>query len=196
MLDKHLNITDEQLFARFNDGDENAFNELVDRYYKQIYRFLVRFTGQEHLAEDLIQEVFVKLYKFASTFDPSKRFRPWIYQVAANTARDYLRAAGRNGKQVSLPNTGEESELTLDQLVPGEAASPDEAMIEKETSAKVKETLMQMQDQLREILILAYYNQLSYKDIADSLEIPLGTVKSRLHKAVLTFGEIWKRHGS
>ena len=194
MLDKQLNITDEYLFARFIDGDENAFNELVDRYYRQIYRFLVRFTGSEHLAEDLIQEVFVKLYKSASTFDPSKRFRPWIYQIAANTARDVLRSASRNGKRVSFQNTGEDMEMTLDQLVPGVTASPDEAMIEKETSEKVKETLMQMQDQLREILVLAYYNQLPYKDIADSLGIPLGTVKSRLHKAVSTFGEIWKRN--
>lgn len=196
MLDKQLNITDEHLFARFIEGDENAFNELVERYYRQIYRFLVRFTGQEHLAEDLIQEVFVKLYKAATTFDSSKRFRPWIYQIAANTARDNLRSAGRNGKRVSFLNTGEEAETTLDQLVPGVAASPDEAIIERETSEKVKETLMQMQDQLREILILAYYNQLPYKDIADSLGIPLGTVKSRLHKAVSTFGEIWKRHES
>ena len=194
MLDKQLNITDEYLFARFIDGDENAFNELVDRYYRQIYRFLVRFTGREHLAEDVIQEVFVKLYKSASTFDPSKRFRPWIYQIAANTARDVLRSASRNGKRVSFQNTGEDMEMTLDQLVPGVTASPDEAMIEKETSEKVKETLMQMQDQLREILVLAYYNQLPYKDIADSLGIPLGTVKSRLHKAVSTFGEIWKRN--
>jgi RNA polymerase sigma-70 factor (ECF subfamily) len=196
MLDKELNITDEHLFARFIEGDENAFNELVERYYRQIYRFLVRFTGQEHLAEDLIQEVFVKLYKAAATFDSSKRFRPWIYQIAANTARDTLRSAGRNGKRVSFLNTGEEAETTLDQLVPGVTASPDEAIIERETSEKVKETLMQMQDQLREILILAYYNQLPYKDIADSLGIPLGTVKSRLHKAVSTFGEIWKRHES
>lgn len=196
MLDKQLNITDEHLFARFIEGDENAFNELVDRYYRQIYRFLVRFTGQEHLAEDLIQEVFIKLYKSAATFDPNKRFRPWIYQIAANTARDHLRSASRNGKRVSFKNTGEEAETTLDQLVPGVTASPDQAFIEKETSEKVKETLIQMQDQLREILILAYYNQLPYKDIADSLGIPLGTVKSRLHKAVSTFGEIWKRNES
>ena len=194
MVDKQLNITDEAVFARFIEGDENAFDELVDRYYRQIYRFLVRFTGSEHLAEDLIQEVFVKLYKSASTFDPGRRFRPWLYQIAANTARDMLRSASRNSRRISFQNSDDEAETTLDQLVPGVAGSPDEAMIERETSEKVKETLMQMQDQLREILILAYYNQLPYKDIADSLGIPLGTVKSRLHKAVSTFGEIWKRH--
>lgn len=193
--DHSLEVTDEQIFARYIEGDKTAFDELVERYYKQIYRFLVRFTGRPHLAEDLIQDVFVKVYRSASTFDSSKKFRPWLYSIAANRARDALRSAGRSEKQIFIQkNAGDDEQMSLEHLLPGSPSSPDMQMIAQETSEKVKAALQEMPDNLREILILAYYDQMPYKEIADSLGIPLGTVKSRLHKAVTTFGQIWKRY--
>jgi RNA polymerase sigma-70 factor (ECF subfamily) len=194
MVDNTLKITDEHLLAQFVSGDMDAFDELIHRYYNQIYRFLVRFTGQQHLAEDLIQDVFLKVYRAAETFDPDRKFRPWLYQIAANRARDALRSAGRSRAQLMIQTGESEKELTLDQLIPGDYVPPEQNMIEKETADKVKTALMKLPEQLREILILAYYDQLPYKDIAETLGIPLGTVKSRLHKAVATFGEVWKRH--
>jgi RNA polymerase sigma-70 factor (ECF subfamily) len=194
MIDKENNLTDEQVFARYIEGDKSAFDELVERYYKQIYRFLVRFTGRPHLAEDLTQDVFMKLYRSASTFDPSKKFRPWLYSIAANRARDALRSAGRSEKQIVIQSSGQEEQVSLEHLIPGSPSAPDTAMIALETVQKVQNALQEMPDGLREILILAYYDQMAYKEIADSLEIPLGTVKSRLHKAVITFGQIWKRY--
>ncbi len=194
MIDNENNLTDEQVFARYIEGESSAFDELVERYYKQIYRFLVRFTGRPHLAEDLIQDVFMKLYRSASTFDPSKKFRPWLYSIAANRARDALRSAGRSEKQIVIQSSGQEEHVSLEHLIPGSPSSPDTEMIARETTEKVQKALQEMPEGLREILILAYYDQMPYKDIADSLEIPLGTVKSRLHKAVATFGQIWKRY--
>jgi len=196
MIDNETNMTDEQLFARFVEGEGSAFDVLVHRYYKQIFRFLVRFTGHTHLAEDLIQDVFMKMYRSAGTFDPSKRFRPWLYSIAANRARDALRSAGRNGRQIFVRNSDEDHDVPLEHLTPGLPSPPDRQMIEQETTEKIKEALMEVPEPLREILILAYYDQLPYKEIAETLEIPLGTVKSRLHKAVATFGEVWKRYES
>jgi RNA polymerase sigma-70 factor (ECF subfamily) len=193
MVEQTVNISDEHLLTRFISGDNNAFDELINRYYKQIFRFLVRFTGKQHLAEDLIQDVFIKVYRSANTFDTTRRFRPWLYQIAANRARDAIRSAGRNEKQLTLVDS-EERELTLDYLASDDSPSPDRELISQETSEKVKDALMAIPEQLREILILAYYDKLPYKDISDALGIPLGTVKSRLHKAVATFGEVWKRY--
>ncbi len=193
MIEQTVNISDEHLLTRFISGDNNAFDELINRYYKQIFRFLVRFTGKQHLAEDLIQDVFIKVYRSANTFDTTRRFRPWLYQIAANRARDAIRSAGRSEKQLTLVDS-EERELTLDYLASDDSPSPDRELISQETSEKVRDALMAIPEQLREILILAYYDKLPYKDISDALGIPLGTVKSRLHKAVATFGEVWKRY--
>jgi RNA polymerase sigma-70 factor (ECF subfamily) len=193
MVEQTVNITDELLLTKFVSGDTNAFDELINRYYKPIFRFLVRFTGRQHLAEDLIQDVFIKVYKSADTFDPTRRFRPWLYQIAANRARDAIRSAGRSEKQLTLVDS-EDHELTLDHLATDDSPSPDCELIRRETTEKVKDALMAIPEQLREILILAYYDKLPYKDISDTLGIPLGTVKSRLHKAVATFGEVWKRY--
>jgi len=189
------NLSDEQLFAQFIAGEPDAFDELVNRYYKQVYRFLVRFTGRPHLAEDLIQDVFMKLSRSAETFDPTRKFRPWLYSIAANRARDALRSAGRAEKQIIVQKTAEgDSDVSLAHLLPETSVAPDEEIIARETTQKVKVALTVLPDQLREILILAYYDQLPYKEIADILGVPLGTVKSRLHKAVNTFGQVWKRH--
>jgi RNA polymerase sigma-70 factor, ECF subfamily len=194
MVDNKQNLTDEAIFARYIEGDKAAFEELVERYYKQIYRFLVRFTGRPHLAEDLIQDVFMKVYRSAHTFDPAKKFRPWLYSIAGNRARDALRSAGRSEKQIFFKNSGDEEPVSLENMVPGIPSAPDTQLIAQETTEKVKEALQEMPETLRAILILAYYDQMPYKDIADALEIPLGTVKSRLHKAVNTFGQIWKKY--
>jgi len=194
MVDSDQHLSDEQLFTRFIAGQNQAFDELVNRYYKQIFRFLVRFTGRPHVAEDLIQDIFVKVYRSAQTFDPTKKFRPWLYSIAANRARDALRSASRVGRQIVLQHDGEQENVSLESLLPGAPSPPDQDMIAQETTEKVKRALTEMPEPLREILVLAYYDQISYKEIADILEIPLGTVKSRLHKAVVTFGEIWKRY--
>ncbi len=194
MVENGDHLSDEQIFAQYIDGQTQAFDVLVDRYYKQIFRFLVRFTGRQHLAEDLIQDVFMKVSRSAQTFDQTKKFRPWLYSIAANRARDVLRSAGRSEKQIVLQKTDGDMEVSLAHLLPQTSVAPDQEVIARETTQKVQVALTDLPEQLREILILAYYDQLPYKEIADMLGIPLGTVKSRLHKAVTTFGQIWKRY--
>jgi RNA polymerase sigma-70 factor (ECF subfamily) len=196
MVENYDNLSDELVFAQFIEGRSTAFDELVNRYYKQIYRFLVRFTGRPHMAEDLIQDVFMKVSKSAETFDQTRKLRPWLYSIAANRARDALRSVGRADKQIVIHKTDGDMEVSLAHLLPVTSVAPDEEIIAKETTQKVQLALADLPEQLREILVLAYYDQLPYKDISDMLGIPLGTVKSRLHKAVITFGQIWKRYES
>jgi RNA polymerase sigma-70 factor, ECF subfamily len=194
MIDETINITDENLLAQFIKGDNKAFDEMIGRYYQQIYRFLVRFTSNEHLAQDLIQEVFMKVHRAAATFDTTRKFKPWLYQVAANKARDAMRSAKRSKTRLVINTGTSDSGFSLENLAPGQDVPPEQDMVEQETTNQVKEAMAKLPEQLREILILAYYDQLPYKDIAEVLGIPLGTVKSRLHKAVGAFGEVWKRY--
>jgi RNA polymerase sigma-70 factor (ECF subfamily) len=183
---------DEQLVTRFIAGDERAFDVIVQRYYRQIFGFLARFTGDRDLAEDLTQETFIKVHKSAKTFDPARSFKPWLFSVAANKARDALRSVKRSLKTVDIHANQSDRDTSLIDIIAGDHEPPDKRMIEQERAEKVKHALSEMAENLREVLVLAYYERLQYKEIADMLAIPLGTVKSRLHKAVLTFGEIWK----
>ena len=88
-------VSDEQLFASFRAGDEAAFARLVRRYEKELFNFLLRFVGQSSLAEDVFQEAFLQVHISAESFELHRRFRPWLYTIAANKARDLLRSRGR-----------------------------------------------------------------------------------------------------
>lgn len=194
MVGNIKNLSDEQLASLFKKGEPDAFDELVHRYYTHIYRFMVRFTGQEHLSEDLTQEIFIKLYRSIDLFDEAKRFKPWFFTLAANRARDELRSAKRSARKVVVDNSRHEEDMSLLNILPAGSATPEEQALEKETSEQVREAMMQLSDRLREILILAYYEKMQYSEIAQTLDIPLGTVKSRLHKAVSSFGKVWKEN--
>ncbi len=194
MVGNSENISDERLASLFKNGDSDAFDELVHRYYKHVYRFLVRFTGREHLSEDLTQEVFLKLYRSIALFDETKRFKPWLFTVAANRARDELRSMKRASQKVVVETTHNGEEMSLMDIMPAETETPERQAIEKERSGQVREAMMKLSDRSREILILAYYEKMQYSEIAEVLDIPLGTVKSRLHKAVSSFGKAWESY--
>lgn len=184
--------TDEQLFEQFIRGDETAFEGLVDRYHKQIYVFLVRFTGRPELADDLTQETFIKVHQAAASFDLDKKFRPWVFAIAANKARDMLRSIGRSLHPVSIEAGRTDEDRSLIDIIPSDQEVPEVGLMERERAESVKTAVMTLPENLREVLLLAYYEDMQYKEIAEALGIPLGTVKSRLHKAVNAFGRLWK----
>lgn len=181
-------ISDEQLLAQYQEGDKAAFSELMRRYEKELYNFLLRFLGQASLAEDVYQETFLQVHLSAETFNIERRFRPWLYTIAANKARDMLRSRARR-PTVQL-STGPNEEDTLGSLwdnLMREEETPVTIFDANQQQALVREVVGKLPDHLREIIVLAYFNQLSYKEMADTLKIPLGTVKSRLHSAVAAF---------
>ncbi len=193
MIDETKIKSDEELITRLKAGEKRAFDELVRRYYRHIYRFLARFTGRKDLAEDLTQEIFLKVYNSIGMFDESRKFKPWLFAVAANRARDALRSIQRAAKRINFEQIGIHDEnMSLLDVIASEAELPQSKLERQETADSVKRALGELPEQLREILILAYYEKMPYKEIAETLDIPLGTVKSRLHKAVVILGKIWK----
>jgi RNA polymerase sigma-70 factor (ECF subfamily) len=186
--------SDETLLNEHLSGDPNAFGRLMARYQRELFHFLVRFLGDRALAEDVFQEAFLQVYQSADQFDASRRFRPWLFTIAANKARDALRSQARRSSsplQANISSSDAESGEFID-LLQAEIPSPSEPMERAEVQTKVKELVMGMPDNLREILLLSYFHQFPYKQISEMLDIPLGTVKSRLHAAVAQFAEKWK----
>lgn len=188
-------LSDEQLLQSHKQGDQTAFEQLIQRYRAQLFHFLVRFTANRATAEDVFQEAFLQVHLSVDSFDPKRRFKPWLFTIAANKARDHMRKqARRPAAPLSAPVGGdseEESQSFVD-LLQADLPLPEERMAEKETAERITQTIYRMPEHLREILLLAYFEQFSYNDIAQILSIPLGTVKSRLHTAVGTFARQWK----
>ncbi len=186
--------TDEQLMAEHLNHRPDAFELLVRRHSAELYRFVYRFTNSSVAAEDVAQEAFAQAYLSADKFDPSRKFRPWLFTIAANKARDWLRKRSRRS-EVALDariDGGDESGRTYADLL---ADSPDDSLpeIELEEQRKVVRRIVDaMPEFLREVLILAYYHRMPYREIAEVLDVPVGTVKSRLHSAVGHFGTAYR----
>src|SRR4051794_30164639 len=186
--------TDEQLLDDYRHGDKNAFGLLVGRYQRELYHFLVRFLGNRAAAEDVFQESFLQVHQSAEQFDPQRRFRPWLFTIAANKARDLIRSQARrptNPLQASISGGDEDSGEFID-LMQATQELPSAAMESEELQKQVQNTVGSMPEHLREILLLSYFHQFPYKQIGEILGIPLGTVKSRLHAAVAHFADRWK----
>lgn len=187
--------TDEQLLAAFSEGDRAAFAELVERYRRELFHFLIRFTGNRASAEDVFQEAFLQVSQSVAQFDMSRRFRPWLFTIAANKARDMLRAQARRPAaplQARIDNGQGDGGEFID-LMQADVEVPDEPLQRRELQEAVQSTVMGMPEHLREIILLSYFHQFPYKQISDILQIPLGTVKSRLHAAVAHFADRWRR---
>src|SRR5688500_19849771 len=186
--------TDEQLLADYRGGDRASFALLVGRYQRELFHFLVRFLGDRAAAEDVFQETFLQIHQSAEQFDPQRRFRPWLFTIAANKARDLIRSQARrptNPLQASISAGDEDSGEFID-LFQAADELPSSEMETEELQEQVRSTVGGMPEHLREILLLSYFHQFPYKQIGEILGIPPGTVKSRLHAAVAHFADRWR----
>ena len=187
-------MTDSELLAQYRNGQEWAFRAIVDRYKDPLYAFLRRFVNQQDIVEDIFQEAFLQLYTSRDSFDAERPLRPWLFTIAANKAKDTLRRIQRQ-PTMSLGTMADAGDLSTDDIVnllTSYDVTPDEEVSRDETSRRVREIIAEMPENLRGILILAYFEQFSYKHISEILSIPIGTVKSRLHTSVGYFMKKWK----
>ena len=187
-------VSDGELLQQYMQGDEAAFREIVNRYRNSLYAFLKQFLNRTDLVEDVFQETFLQLFSSRKSFDPSRPLRPWLFTIAANKAKDALRKAQR-ASAIPIGTISDTQDMSFDEMVntlSSDTSVPYDEVERGETAAQVGEVIANMPENLREILILAYFNRFSYKQMADVLSIPIGTVKSRLHTAVARFAKDWK----
>lgn len=194
-VDKSLSAcSDEELFQRFRGGLADAFEVLVRRYERELYGYLRRYLSDASLAEDVFQNTFLQLYKKSGQYEQGRPVRPWLYTIATNQAIDALRRQNRH-QALSLDQNREETaegdlNSLLDTLTSREAG-PVEQVEAEERRDRVRASVERLPEFLRQVLLLAYYQGLKYREIADILEIPVGTVKSRLHAALVKLHEMW-----
>jgi RNA polymerase sigma-70 factor, ECF subfamily len=187
-------LSDEELLIRFRSGDTGTFAVLVRRYERELYGYLRRYLNDANLAEDVFQNTFLQLYLKSGQYEAGRPVRPWLYTIATRQAIDALRRQNRH-PTVSLEQTASDSgdgeaQNLLDTLA-GTGPAPFDQIAEGERRERVRCEVDRLPEFLRQVLILAYYQGLKYREIAEVLDIPVGTVKSRLHAALVKLHEAW-----
>ena len=173
-----MNHSDEQtLINKCKQGDEAAFQELVERYQVLVYNLVCRLTGEAAVAQDILQETLTTAYKKIPRFKPGN-FRAWLLRIAVNGSKDYLRSAAHR-RQVSLEYLVDGVNHQLQDT--GE--SPEEYSLRQEMSRVIQKALLQLPEEQRSALVLVDMQGLDYQEAANVLKVPAGTLKSRLSRA-------------
>ena len=188
--------SDEELLLAYRDGtDLTGLEVLVQRYQHELYSFLRRYLGDDALAEDAFQLTFLQVHKKAALFDSTRRFRPWLYGVATNQAIDLKRREKRR-RHRSLDVLGTNADLretTHANALPDHREDVIDPLIASEQSDQIRAALEELGEPGRSALELVYLQGMQYRDAAEVLNVPVGTVKSRVHTAVRKLADIWKR---
>lgn len=193
-------VADEQLLMDYRaSGDEQLLGELVRRYERELYSYLRRFLGDAALAEDAFQNTFMQVHTKCHMFDGKRRFRPWLYTIATNQAIDIQRRNKRHQlASLDRPQKSAHAEVgTLMNLLESEDMSPGERFDLRERMDWIRQAVAALPEQLASAVGLVYFRGMKYREAAEELAVPVGTVKSRLHSAVQQLGDAWEQsHGS
>ena len=176
-----FSYTDEELIARFQDGDEQAYVELVNRYRNRLMTFVYRFVNDMEKAEDIVQDTLMKLYTHRHYYRNIAKFSTWIYTIAGNFAKTELRRKKRH-KVTNLSQMGfDNREYQLPSVEPETGETAQGHFAEK----KIQMAIQELPLHFRTVVILRDIQELSYEEISKIVEVPLGTVKSRINRARL-----------
>ncbi|KPK65647.1 MAG: hypothetical protein AMK73_02330 [Planctomycetes bacterium SM23_32] len=169
---------DAGLVARARDGDVEAFGRLVERHQDHIYNAVYHLVGSEQDAEDIAQDVFMRAYSHLNGFQGRARFSTWLYGIMLNAVRSHWRRAGPR-RTVSLEGAGDETRADP----PATGDGPVRRAVRREHVDAVRGAIAELEEEWREIIVLRDIRGLSYEELAETLDLPAGTVKSRLHRA-------------
>jgi len=189
-------LSDEELLLAYREkGDADLFSELVHRYERELYSYLRRYLGDAEMAEDAFQATFLQVHLKCGQYEAGRAVRPWLYTIATNQAIDAQRRSRRH-RMVSLdrsgPKEGEDVGKLLD-LLTSKEPTPTTQLSAAERSGWLHQTVDQLPPALRDVIHLVYFQELKYREAAEALGIPVGTVKSRMHAAVAKLQEVWNQ---
>ncbi len=185
---------DSAVVTAFLAGEERAFQELVERYQTRLLNFIFRTIGDRDRAEDLVQEVFIRVYRHLHRFDRSKKFSTWVYTIASNLAKNELRNRSRSPMVLfqTLRGTHEDDDRPLE--FEDTTARPDDMYRKRHLRELVEETVAKLPEHHRQVFVLRELEGKSYEEIAEITDCNLGTVKSRLNRARTAFAAIIEPH--
>lgn len=177
-IDDYIIASDQDLIELVLDGDSVAFEHLFNRYRDAIYQlYMQRTAGNDDDANDLLQETFVKVFLNIHRYNPEYTFGQWVYTIARNTFVDYIR---KRRDDLSIDNlSGESTSMSATSVSP----TPEESIINSQQRAGLDHLLAQMTPRYRTLIELRFYKEYSYEEIAKELQVPIGTVKTQIHRA-------------
>jgi RNA polymerase sigma-70 factor (ECF subfamily) len=179
----HAADGDVSLVAAFLKGDGDSFAALVDRHMPLVYKFVYRYAGNADAANDIVQDVFIKVWKNIKKFDRQKNFKTWLLTIAKNTALDAVKK-----KKAVLFSKIEEGENDLDAFLSPYVEGPDlpdELLQRKQNKSELDRVLAELSPSYRSVLLLRYTEHLKFREIADTLQEPIDTIKSKHRRALL-----------
>jgi RNA polymerase sigma-70 factor (ECF subfamily) len=172
---------DIQLIARARSGDERAFRTLLDKYERPVFSICMRMVRNRDEATDLSQEAFIKVFSMLDRYNPAYAFSSWLFKITSNLCIDYIRKRRIETFPMDDPIDGEKGEIV--RQYESDEPDPSAVLDRKEKMARLNEAIEELPEHYRIMLILRHQENLSYEEIASTLEIPLGTVKARIHRA-------------
>src|SRR5262245_43813041 len=189
-------LSDEELLLGYREkGDANLFSELVHRYERELYSYLRRYLADAEMAEDAFQAAFLQVHLKCQQYEAGRAVRPWLYTIATNQAIDAQRRSRRH-RMVSLdrsgPKEGDDVGRLVDLLTSKEPI-PTAQLSAAERAQWLHEAVEQLPEPLQDVIRLVYFQELKYREAAEVLDIPVGTVKSRMHAAVAKLNDAWKQ---
>ncbi len=180
-MDNQLIYSDEDLIKRFQDGDEQAYVELVNRYRDRLMNFVYRFTSDSEQSEDIVQETLIKLYTHKHYYKKIAKFSTWIYTIAANYAKTEL----RKKKNRKITNLSQMSSDEKDYDLPSVQPDTDQLIESEYLEKRIQSAINTLPLHFKTVIVLRDVQELSYDEISNIVEVPLGTVKSRINRARL-----------
>ncbi len=187
-------VTDEQLLLEYRQtGDRELYAQLVYRYERELFSYLRRYLGNAEMAEDVFQATFLAIHMKCELFEEGRRFRPWMYTIATNAAIDASRRNKRH-KTISLDTPREQDNEDVGRLVnllESSELDPMDTATQTERCRLVRTSLEQLPESMNAVIQLVYYQGMKYREAAEVLDLPVGTVKSRLHAAIAKLTEVW-----
>jgi RNA polymerase sigma-70 factor (ECF subfamily) len=176
-----VSLEDAETLRRCVEGDEQAYREIVEKYQRQVFSIAVRMLRSAEDAEDLTQEAFIRMFKAIDRYDPNRPFAAWLMTIASRLCIDHIRR--KRLKTISIfrqePGSSEERQIELED--PG--LRPEEVTSHREEEKRAQSLIDSLPPHYRIVVILRHQEDLSYEEIAEALELPLGTVKARIHRA-------------
>ncbi len=171
------------LIAAARAGAEHAYRELLATYGPRLYGYFCRATGSHHDAEDLLAELMLRLVRHLPAYDDRGRFEPWLFSIAANLVRDRIRRARTNPQGVSLEgDSGDGAALT--ETIPGREEAVEAGLLRDEEGAALMAAIQGLDEPSRQMVLLRHFGQMSFKEIAEVFDCPIGTVLAKVHRAL------------
>lgn len=186
------NLEDEVLISRAQQGDRSAFNTLIRKHEARAYQYAYRLTRNQEEAADIVAEAFVRVYNALHNFKGQSAFSTWLYRILTNCYLD-TRKKGKNRTIVSLDAVMQTSEGEMERQIEDPSLTPQQEAEREERETRVEDAVGLLPEYQRAMIVMYHAEMMSYEEIAASLDLPLGTVKSRLNRARLSLRELLVR---